>query len=173
MTDFTPQLREAQERLTELTDLLRPLVTPSPKSGIPPSHRLFSFYPPILDQRRSDVWVSDETLGLRKYVESLDQHLSMLQTVSDSGVPPSEDPLPNVTGQITFAKQLLAATPPVVGVKLMLSTQTKVAQDFANGAAIGGGKDGRANKRRPKGDKEEGFVDIVAQGGREWIRLYR
>jgi hypothetical protein len=24
-----------------------------------------------------------------------------------------------------------------------------------------------------KGDKDEGFVDIVAKGGQEWIRMYR
>lgn len=68
---------------------------------------------------------------------------------------------------------MLIAPTPLVGVKVMLSSQSKAAQDFANGAAMGGGRGGRVGKKRQKGDKDEGFVDIVARGGQEWIRLYR
>lgn len=65
------------------------------------------------------------------------------------------------------------ATPPLVGVRVMLSSQSKAAQDFANGAALGRGRGKRASKNNANGDKDEGFLDIVAKGGQEWIRFYR
>ena len=55
----------------------------------------------------------------------------------------------------------------------MLSSQRKIGDDFANGAALGRRMGKRAGKRHMKGDKDEGFVDIVARGGQEWIRMYR
>lgn len=87
MTDYTPHLGEAIRRLGHLVGLLRPLIAGSPAPGGSSSSssssatRLFSYYPPIIDDR-AGPWVSDEPLGLRKYIESLETHLSILQAVS-------------------------------------------------------------------------------------------
>lgn len=62
-----------------------------------------------------------------------------------SGQTPKEDPLPNIQGFITFWKQVLLARTPIAAIR----TQMK-------------GK-----------GKEEAFVDVVARGGEEWIRIYR
>jgi len=62
-----------------------------------------------------------------------------------SDVPPKEDPLPNVAGSITIWKQILLAQPPLAGIRVSM---------------------------KGKG-KEEAFVDVIARGGEEWIRIYR
>ena len=62
-----------------------------------------------------------------------------------SGKPPREDPIPNVQASITAWKTILAATSPLAGVRVNIR---------GNG-------------------KEEGFVDVIARGGAEWIRMYR
>lgn len=63
----------------------------------------------------------------------------------ESGIPPRDDPLPNVMGLITFWKTLLLARGPIPAIKTGF---------------------------KGKG-KEECFVDVVARGGEEWIRIYR
>lgn len=131
----------------------------------------------------------------------------------DSGIPPREAPLPNILGYVTFAKQLLQAEAPIVGVKMMMlsgSMETSTSgpkstksskgaskgigrlslKDASGGSTSGiepetgpsrlagsrkhgssGNENGSRNKR--KGKDVEGFVDIVARGGAEWIRIYR
>lgn len=97
----------------------------------------------------------------------------IMEQAAESGLEQNEDPLPNVLGSITFAKTLLTVPAPLVGVKIMISSQRKSGEDYANGAALGRGRGKRATKMGGKGEKEEGFVDIVAKGGQEWIRMYR
>lgn len=88
MTDYTPHLEEAIERLTGLIQLLRPVVdVPRERNGSSSStklssSRLFAYHPPIIDTR-TGPWVSDEPLGLKKYVDSLETHLALLQAVRD------------------------------------------------------------------------------------------
>lgn len=74
---------------------------------------------------------------------------------------------------MTFVKQLLTCQGPVVGIKMMLSSRSKPVSDFANGAALVRGKGKRDDRNRTKGDKDEAFIDIIARGGQEWIRMYR
>ena len=60
-------------------------------------------------------------------------------------MPPKDDPLPNVLGLVTVWKQVLLARPPLAGIRTSI---------------------------KGKG-KEEAFVDVIARGGEEWIRIYR
>ena len=64
--------------------------------------------------------------------------------MAESDVPPRDDPLPAVQGLVTFWKQLLLARGPITGVRTNMK-----------------GK-----------EREEGFVDVIARGGSEWIRIY-
>ena len=83
MTDFRPNLEEAITRLDELVGLLRPLIAGPTEPGSSTATRLFAYHPPIIDDR-AGPWVSDEPLGLRKYIESLETHLALLKAVSQS-----------------------------------------------------------------------------------------
>ena len=65
--------------------------------------------------------------------------------MAESGVPPKDDPLPTVAGMMTAWKQVLLAQPPLAAIRVNI---------------------------KGKG-KEEAFVDVVARGGEEWIRIYR
>jgi hypothetical protein len=86
----------------------------------------------------------------------------------DSTVPPREDPLPNVLGIVTFVKQLLLANAPIAAIKIMMHSQSMIEERQAIGLK-GAGRKGKEKAR----DKDEGFVDIIAAGGQEWIRIYR
>jgi hypothetical protein len=68
----------------------------------------------------------------------------------EQGIVPRDDPLPNVESLVTTWKILLNAEAPIAGVRTMLKSSAK-----------------------RKKAKEEGFVDVVARGGEEWIRVYR
>ena len=94
--------------------------------------------------------------------------IKLMKQADESSVPPREDPLPNVLGMITFVKQLLIAPAPISAVKLMMHSQGIVEERQANGFK----GPGRKGKEKAK-DKDEGFVDIIAAGGLEWIRIYR
>ncbi len=65
--------------------------------------------------------------------------------MAQSGIPPKDDPLPNVSGLMTVWKQILLANAPLAGIRVNM---------------------------KGKG-KEEAFVDVIARGGEEWIRIYR
>jgi hypothetical protein len=69
----------------------------------------------------------------------------MMMKMKTSGAPPKESPLPGVQGLVTFYKLVLEARPPIAGMRVTMK-----------------GK-----------EKDEGFVDVIADGGKEWIRIYR
>jgi hypothetical protein len=71
---------------------------------------------------------------------------------------------------VTFVKQLLIAPAPIAAVKIMMHSQSVVEDRQMNGHKYKGV--GRKGKEKAK-DKDEGFVDIIAAGGQEWIRIYR
>ena len=75
-------------------------------------------------------------------------------------------------GYITFVKQLLIAPAPIAAVKIMMHSQSKAEDRQLNGVKNKGpGRKGK-EKEKAKGN-DEGFVDIIAAGGQEWIRIYR
>jgi hypothetical protein len=79
MTDFTPQLHEAVDKLTNALKTLRPMFDGS--SSSPSCSDLFAYHAPVIDDRLGN-WTSDEPLGLRKFVDSLEAHLAILEEVS-------------------------------------------------------------------------------------------
>lgn len=83
-----------------------------------------------------------------------------------SSISPKDDPLPNVLGTTTFLKQLLIAPVPIVAVKLMMRSQSSTPEKLANGKY-------KSYRRREESERDAGFVDIIAAGGEEWIRIYR
>jgi hypothetical protein len=65
--------------------------------------------------------------------------------MASSGIPPKDDPLPNIAGLVTLWKQILTARPPLPAIRVNMKGRTK----------------------------EEAFIDVIARGGEEWIRIYR
>lgn len=86
-----------------------------------------------------------------------------------SCVPPQEDPLPSVQGLETFWKVVVSCKPPVVGVRMPMCSDK-------GGSWLGPGSKGRkipgSGGKRAKKTKEV-WVDVLAEGGKEWIRIYR
>jgi hypothetical protein len=72
--------------------------------------------------------------------------------VAESNIPPREDPMPNVQAFTTAWKQICLAEPPISGVKISMKGKEKAQH---------------ASK------ESEGFVDVIARGGLEWIRIFR
>lgn len=64
-------------------------------------------------------------------------------------VVPQEDPMPSVEAMTTVWKTVLNAVPPIAAVRSPMRT--------------------RGSRKRG----EEVFVDVVAKGGEEWIKIYR
>lgn len=120
----------------------------------------------------------------------------LILQMRESRLPPKDDPLPSVLSTITFVKQLLTAERPIVGVRM--SMQARCDHSVGSSLAVGGpsrgfgregpgegsrkGTDDRKSKtgvkstakNDPAGSKEvEAYVDVVARGGAEWIRVYR
>lgn len=91
------------------------------------------------------------------------------QMLSSSN-PPNEDPLPNVLGMVTFLKQLFIAPLPIVAVKLMMRSPIDINDRLPTGRykPLKGKK-----KDEARTERDAGFVDIIAAGGEEWIRIYR
>ncbi|KAK4685417.1 hypothetical protein P7C73_g4731, partial [Tremellales sp. Uapishka_1] len=108
------------------------------------SQSALTYKAPVIDGQHSRLWRQDEIAGYKRFVEILETTLVSLRHMMDSGLPPKEDPLPSAVGQVTFFKCMLRAKTPIPAIK----------------ASIKG-----------KG-KEDAFVDIVAQGGEEWIKVY-
>lgn len=86
----------------------------------------------------------------------------------DSGVPPQEDPLPSVQGLETFWKVVVGCKPPVVGVRMPMGSDK-------GGSWLEPGSKARkipgSGGKREKKTKEV-WVDVLAAGGKEWIRIY-
>jgi hypothetical protein len=76
-----------------------------------------------------------------------------------SGVSPRDDPRSNANALTTFWKVVLASRAPIAGLRMTMRID-------GNGKETGRRKS--ANEAAM-----EGFVDVVAKGGEEWIRIYR
>lgn len=71
---------------------------------------------------------------------------------------PREDPLPVALGLATSWKSIVLAHAPVPAVRMAV----KIEEPW----------DGKGKKPQPKGKQREAFVDVVAAGGAEWVRIY-
>ncbi|ORY33479.1 hypothetical protein BCR39DRAFT_303286 [Naematelia encephala] len=131
--DFTESLEAA---ITLIAELLHSLHT------FPFDNLLF--HAPIIDRYSPNTWRQDEVLGLKRFIDNAEHQQSILQAMHASGVPPKDDPLPNVAAMMTLWKATLRAQGPVTALK---------------------------SSFKGKG-KEEAFVDIVARGGAQWIKIY-
>lgn len=66
----------------------------------------------------------------------------------------------------------MLAPAPIAAVKIMMHSQSVAEDRQANG--IKNKTRGRKGKENEKArGQDEGFVDIIAAGGQEWIRIYR
>jgi len=69
--------------------------------------------------------------------------------MQEKGIPPKDDPLPSIEGFITAWKCILSAEAPVTAVRTTL----------------------KVIKKAP--GRDEAFLDVIARGGEEWVRIYR
>jgi len=67
----------------------------------------------------------------------------------EKGIPPKDDPIPSIEGFITAWKAVLSAEAPITAVRTTLKLEKK------NSA------------------KDEAFLDVIARGGEEWVKIYR
>lgn len=148
MPDYTAQLNVARQHMAELVVHTRAFQSTR-----------FSFVPPILDKATDLTWGSFLPPGIVGFMAAIENQAAALDKVGGtvgleltdqmaaSDVPLAEDPLPPVLGLVTIWKQVVLARAPVT---------------FVRSAFKGaGGKKAR-----------ETFVDVIARGGAEWIRLY-
>ncbi|EJT48242.1 hypothetical protein A1Q1_02808 [Trichosporon asahii var. asahii CBS 2479] len=104
----------------------------------------FTYIPPVIDNSSGTVWKGDETHGLRKFLEKIFLDETAFSQMLADGVNPRESPLPIALGHQTYWNTITHARGPIPAI--------------------------RATFKGP--DKKEAFVDVVAQGGAEWIRLF-
>ncbi|BEI94690.1 uncharacterized protein CcaverHIS019_0702710 [Cutaneotrichosporon cavernicola] len=138
MRDYTPELDAARELMEELRRHMRAF-----------DQGRLAFQPPVLDNATGTPWRGEDTQGLRKFTDAIEQQDAQLQTLAKSDDPPREDPLPVIQGLATAWKCLVLAATPVPAVRMSSKLP--------------------ASGNQPA---REGFVDVVARGGAEWIRIY-
>ncbi|WVQ84718.1 hypothetical protein IAT38_006875 [Cryptococcus sp. DSM 104549] len=187
--DFNQQLTDAHYGITELVDHIHEF----------PAERLV-YHAPVIDRirggsasgeagNRSGVWVQDEVMGLRKFVEGVEHQERLVEDavrLAQAGLPPAEDPLPSVLQLTTAWKIIATAQPPIVSVRMPMGGDRwgALKEMAAMAEASGGGKKRitkgclKASGKRKGGGvggggkEKEVWVDVVAQGGKEWIRIY-
>lgn len=108
-------------------------------------------------------------MGLKKFIEGIEHHEQHIQSMIDSNIPPQEDPLPSVQGLETFWKVVISCKPPVVGVRMPMGRDKGGSWSGAEskGRKVPGNGGHKARKAK------EIWVDVLADGGKEWIRIYR
>ncbi|WVR07720.1 hypothetical protein IAU60_004762 [Kwoniella sp. DSM 27419] len=156
--DFVPNLERARELIAELLAHIR---------GFPLDRLLY--HAPILDRIRFEGWDQDEVMGLKKWVEGVSHHAKVLDGMAQSPIPPKEDPLPSVQGLITFWKIVVTSPPPIVGLRMGMGGEKRMA--LASKANKGKSVQVQNGAKGKHGDKEV-WVDVVADGGRQWVRIY-
>jgi hypothetical protein len=67
----------------------------------------------------------------------------------EKDTPPKDDPLPSIEGFVTVWKAILLAEAPVTAVRTTL----------------------KVIKKAP--GRDEAFLDVIARGGEEWVKIYR
>ncbi|ORX40623.1 hypothetical protein BD324DRAFT_11941 [Kockovaella imperatae] len=150
-TDWTDNLLKARSAINSLIDSIHSF-----------PHAAFLFRAPIIDQNAKGAWSQDEVLGLRRFIQSVEDQAVSLDQLAREQIPVSDDPLPNVLTQVAMWKQVLLSRPPLAGIRIPLSpgklssTRASVKNEDVKG----------------KGKSKEGFVDIIARGGKEWIKFY-
>lgn len=128
------------------------------------------YLPSSHDQKSEQprIWRQEDVMGLKKFIEGVEHHEQQIQSMINSGMPPQEDPLPSVQGLETFWKVVVSCKPPVVGVRMPMGRNK-------GGSCSGPENNGRKaplnGGHRAKNAKEV-WVDVLADGGKEWIRIY-
>ncbi|WVR00249.1 hypothetical protein IAU59_007391 [Kwoniella sp. CBS 9459] len=170
--DYTPHLLKSQE-------LLRDLIENIDAFDI---DRLL-YHAPVIDRIKleENPWGQEEVMGLKKWVEGVHHHGRILESMIRSGIPPKEDPLPTVQGLTTYWKIIVTSKPPTVGVRMSMGGDKRIqagnkqSNSQRSGLSTptsvkdGGGQNGTM---KTAGKEKEVWVDVVADGGREWIRIY-
>ncbi|KAK8853179.1 hypothetical protein IAR55_003881 [Kwoniella newhampshirensis] len=171
--DFTQQLNQAQQLIQTLLDHIHSF----------PIERLI-YHAPILDRIRWETWQQDEVMGLKKFVEGVEHHERLISGMISSGIPPQDDPIPSVQGLTTFWKIVITSPPPIVGVRMAmggdrgrafgLSSSSSSSSIASSGRGkLAGQENGKGKGKGKEKEKEkEVWVDVIAQGGREWVRIY-
>lgn len=87
-----------------------------------------------------------------------------------SGEPPREDPLPIALGLATSWKQVVLARGPIPAVRMQIQVpgQNGIKSRLGSRSSSSSPAPSSNGPRRPR----EAFVDVVARGGAEWIRIY-
>lgn len=83
MHEFNARLKIAQEELDNALDVLRPLVADRLENNAGSSSLsldTLAFHPPVIDEY-GGPWRSDDVVGLRKYVDGLEDTANALRKV--------------------------------------------------------------------------------------------
>ncbi|OCF38183.1 hypothetical protein I316_00408 [Kwoniella heveanensis BCC8398] len=169
--DYTPHLLQAQALLQDLIAHINAFDI----------ERLL-YHAPITDRIKfkESPWGQEEVMGMRKWIEGIHHHARILESLTLSGIPPKEDPLPTVQGLITYWKIIVTSKPPIVGVRMTMGGEKRIqaGNKLTNGqrsgasTPLGARKGGSNGASSVKGKEKEVWVDVVADGGKEWIRIY-
>ncbi|WWD03619.1 hypothetical protein V865_001674 [Kwoniella europaea PYCC6329] len=157
--DLTPQLHDARHLLSELTCHIE---------GFDLTQLMYRA--PILDRIRYEPWGQDEIMGWKKWFDGVENHMRLLDAMIESGIPPKDDPIPTVLNLITYWKIIITSESPIVGVKMSMGGDKRLNNPWPINKPSQGGKIKEKGKEKEK--EKEVWVDVIAQGGREWKRIY-
>ncbi|CAK9782364.1 hypothetical protein CC85DRAFT_282408 [Cutaneotrichosporon oleaginosum] len=136
MRDHTTELHAARKLMEELRQHV---------NAFDPARLVF--HPPVLDNSTGTLWHGDDTQGLKKFLDIIEQQHAQLEALLASGLPVHLDPFPVVQSLATLWKCVVLAEGPVPVVRMSIKLPATV-------------------------PVREGFIDVVARGGAEWIRIY-
>ncbi|WVW86120.1 hypothetical protein I302_108160 [Kwoniella bestiolae CBS 10118] len=155
--DFTPNLHHARLLLTELISHIQRF-----------DLNKLMYRAPILDRIRFEHWSQDEIMGFKKWLDGVENHGRLLDAMIDSRIPPKDDPIPTVLNLITYWKIIITSQSPMVGVKMSMGGEKRQAWPLSKTSTVPTANVNGKGKEKEK----EVWVDVIAQGGREWIRIY-
>ncbi|WWC91659.1 uncharacterized protein L201_006605 [Kwoniella dendrophila CBS 6074] len=136
---------------------------------------------PISDRIKFEPWGQEDMMGFKKWLDGIYNHAKLLEAMIASGIPPKDDPLPTVNNLITFWKIILTSTSPIVGIKMSMGGDKRLINGFGNGDLKNKSSNNKSFIKKDKSKKaiskekqkeKEVWVDVISNGGREWIRIY-
>ncbi|WWC71978.1 uncharacterized protein I206_105937 [Kwoniella pini CBS 10737] len=163
--DFTPNLRHAQILLQDLLNHIESF-----------DLNKLMYKAPIIDRIKFESWGQDEIMGFKKWIDGIYGHFKLLEIMLNSSMPPKDDPLPTIYNLITFWKIIITSESPIVGIKLSMGGDKRLSNGFGiPSKGINGFRSKVLKKEKgPKSKQKEKevWVDVIAQGGKEWKRIY-
>ncbi|KAL1412721.1 hypothetical protein Q8F55_000468 [Vanrija albida] len=164
MRDYSDVLKQACALMAEIQEHVR---------AFDPA--ALAFVPPVIDNSTGNNWRGEETQGMRKFIDVIEHHAVSFEALAASGEPPREDPLPIALGLATSWKQVVLARGPIPAVRMQIQVPGQVPGQNGTKSRLGSRSSSSSPAPTASGSRSrprEAFVDVVARGGAEWIRIY-